>query len=114
MFIDHYETLKVPPGATELEIRNAYLALAKVNHPDITSGTGIFSQITASYRILRDAKLRRQYDDECALLKMPCVPCLGCTGRGVVDRQAGFGRSVRQPCAKCGGSGRQTVSEVKK
>eukprot|EP00456_Euglypha_rotunda_P092296 TRINITY_DN97193_c0_g1_i2.p1 TRINITY_DN97193_c0_g1~~TRINITY_DN97193_c0_g1_i2.p1 ORF type:complete len:180 (-),score=26.46 TRINITY_DN97193_c0_g1_i2:10-549(-) len=66
MTTDHYKTLRVSPNATATEIREAYLKLAKVYHPDVNPGNAQaeskFKTINSAFQILNDSSQRAQYD----------------------------------------------------
>ena len=60
-----YKILQVDPSATEAQIRNAYRALAREHHPDVSShpaARDIFQDIQRAYEILSDPERRRKYD----------------------------------------------------
>lgn len=60
-----YQILEVSTQATPEEIKRAYRVLAKKYHPDSNSAQGVaerFNEISEAYQILRDEKLRRDYD----------------------------------------------------
>ncbi len=67
---DYYTVLGVPRGASDVEIRRAFRALAKALHPDSKQpGTrGIaeydFTLLTEAYETLRDQSRRRAYDEQ--------------------------------------------------
>jgi DnaJ-class molecular chaperone len=65
-FRDYYETLEVPRGATEEEIRKAYRKLARKHHPDVNrsdkSAEEKFKEINEAYEVLSDAEKRKRYD----------------------------------------------------
>lgn len=76
---NHYQTLEVPPGATQAEIKQAYRRLAKLFHPDSNQPTANHDRITsinAAYEVLGDPKRRQFYDRE-----------IGHTVTSVSDRQ---------------------------
>jgi len=62
---DLYEILGVARGASDDQIRRAYLKLVKELHPDVNPSKAAeerFKKITAAHEILGDPQRRRQYD----------------------------------------------------
>lgn len=63
---DYYETLGVPKGASEAEIKKAYRRLAKECHPDLHKGDAAkearFKELQEAYAVLGDADKRASYD----------------------------------------------------
>lgn len=60
---DHYQTLGVPRGATDDEIKQAFRRLAMKHHPDRGGDEQKFKQINEAYDTLSDANKRQQYDN---------------------------------------------------
>ena len=63
--VDFYAILGVAPEATEEDIGRAYRLLAKQLHPDAGatgSQTEQFKEVSAAYAVLKDVKVRRDYD----------------------------------------------------
>jgi DnaJ-class molecular chaperone len=65
-FRDYYDTLEVPRGATEEEIRKSYRKLARKYHPDVNRNDKAaeekFKEINEAYQVLSDAEKRKRYD----------------------------------------------------
>ena len=62
---DPYEILGVPRGATDDQIRRAYLKLVKELHPDVNpskTAEARFKKVTAAHDIVGDPDRRRQFD----------------------------------------------------
>jgi DnaJ-class molecular chaperone len=63
---NYYETLGVPEGASEEEIRKAFRRLAKKHHPDVNPGDksaeARFKEINEANEVLGDRKKREEYD----------------------------------------------------
>lgn len=58
-----YETLGVPKGASEEEIKKAYRRLAAKHHPDRGGDTAKFQEIQGAYETLTDPVKRQQHDN---------------------------------------------------
>lgn len=58
-----YETLGVPKGASEDEIKRAYRKLAAKHHPDRGGDTAKFQEIQSAYETLSDPQRRAQHDN---------------------------------------------------
>ncbi len=64
---NYYILLGISPGATEDEVKQAYLRLAKIYHPDKNKSpdaTKKMADINLAYEILRDSHRRKKYDLE--------------------------------------------------
>jgi len=57
-----YETLGVPKGASESEIKRAYRKLAGQHHPDKGGDQAKFKDISVAYDTLSDANKKAEYD----------------------------------------------------
>ncbi len=64
--VNYYETLKVSPKASRVEIKSAYRRLARKLHPDKNEGSEqtarAFAAIAEAYEILGNPKERAEYD----------------------------------------------------
>lgn len=59
-----YQTLGVPQGASDEEIKRAYRKLAAQHHPDKQGGdTAKFQEIQSAYETLSDPQKRQQHDN---------------------------------------------------
>ena len=62
---DYYETLGVPKGASQGEIKDAFRKLARQYHPDVSKEADAeekFKQINEAYAVLSDEEKRAAYD----------------------------------------------------
>ncbi|MDZ4169982.1 MAG: J domain-containing protein [Coriobacteriia bacterium] len=65
--MDHYRTLQVTRDAEPEVIERAYKALSLKYHPDVNPGAGRsatrrMQRLNEAYAVLRDPRLRRDYD----------------------------------------------------
>src|ERR1700743_2429809 len=83
---DYYETLSVPRGASEDDIRKAYRKLARKYHPDLNPGDKSaedrFKNVQEAYEILSDTKKRQMYDQVGFYSENGGYPGAGPAGRG--------------------------------
>jgi DnaJ family protein A protein 2 len=61
---DYYLALGILPGATSLEIKNAYRRLAMLHHPDRQGDPVKFKQISEAADVLTDEDKRKEYDKQ--------------------------------------------------
>ncbi|EDV37498.1 uncharacterized protein Dana_GF13472 [Drosophila ananassae] len=65
----HYEVLNISDDSSSQDVRNAFVKLSKLYHPDVKSNadsperTARFLQISEAYQTLIKPQLRRNYDD---------------------------------------------------
>lgn len=66
-FKDYYESLGVPRGASEAEIKRAFRKLARQYHPDVAKdkkkAEEKFKEINEAYEVLSDPAKRKKYDE---------------------------------------------------
>ena len=64
---DYYETLGVPRGASEAEIKKSFRKLARQYHPDVAKdkkqAEEKFKEINEAYEVLSDREKRKKYDE---------------------------------------------------
>ena len=60
---DYYQTLGVPRGASQDEIKQAFRRMAAQHHPDRGGDTATFQEVQAAYATLSDPEKRQQYDN---------------------------------------------------
>jgi DnaJ-class molecular chaperone len=100
----HYTTLSAHRGTKTAELKAKWRVLAFALHPDRPEGDkDRFAEASEAYHTLSDSKLRVKYDQELALLT---IPCRTCEGKGFTYTQQGFTRTP-VACAECEGCGRQ-------
>ncbi|XP_025423916.1 dnaJ homolog subfamily C member 4 [Sipha flava] len=60
-----YDILNLKPGCTKKEIRNSFIKLSKLNHPDVCgpSANDRFIRINEAYTILMDDDKKNSYDE---------------------------------------------------
>ena len=71
---DYYGLLGIPESASEEQIRSAYHEAARKYHPDSNRSASrvfMFEAVTEAYKVLRDARKRREYDGKRA--KSLCI-----------------------------------------
>lgn len=69
--MDCYKTLNLLKNASVDDVRNAYLELSRLHHPDKNNGVNYFYneisskflEINSAYNILRNKKTRQEYDE---------------------------------------------------
>lgn len=92
----HYEVLGLTPGSTAKEIREAFLRLAEVHHPDKGGTHDAMAELNRAYIALRDD--RKAYGLWLDMTKNRCKKCRG-TGK-VPD-----GFKNKKLCPTCNGVG---------
>ncbi|KAJ9466123.1 Chaperone protein DnaJ [Diplonema papillatum] len=63
---DHYATLGLCRRASDQDIKDAYRRKARLYHPDKNSGSGgeQFKKVHEAYQVLKDRRLRTEYDEK--------------------------------------------------
>ena len=64
--VNYYDTLKVSPKASGVEIKSAYRRLARKLHPDVNNGSEDtarkFAEIAEAYEVIGNSRQRAAYD----------------------------------------------------
>jgi len=67
-YVSHYDTLDVNPECTKTEIREAWLKLSMLYHPDLNEGNEVaakkFMEVKEAYKILVNDEKRKEYNDQ--------------------------------------------------
>jgi curved DNA-binding protein CbpA len=61
--LDYYQVLEIKQTADQIEIKQGYLKLAKIHHPDLKGEEAKFKQINQAYEILRNENDKQIYDE---------------------------------------------------
>jgi DnaJ-class molecular chaperone len=98
----YYGVLGVHRQSEPPEIRRAWLALAKVHHPDRGGNEQVMMRINRAYETLGDAFLKRAYDKSNSLVMNECGSC---RGEGCRWKTQGFKHRTSLRCDDCQGAG---------
>lgn len=83
MVTNHYDVLGVGEAATQEDIKRAYYGKARSYHPDSHAGSSTavlgeaqraMSELNGAWNVLRDKRLRREYDRVLAERSQPTMP----------------------------------------
>jgi len=97
----YYQILGVPFAASHEEVHDAFLALAKKWHPDLTQtykDAAAFQGISEAYAALKNKSRRRDYDKGLMIFYLLCPSC---KGRG----KTMTGVAAHKTCVNCAGHG---------
>ncbi len=61
-FVDYYKALNVTPSASATQLRQAYLALAKKQHPGKGGSVHTMRLLNHAYATLKNPALKNEYD----------------------------------------------------
>lgn len=108
--INPWKILGVHRKSSDEEVRDNYLAMAKLYHPDkIKVGArgsdaayNTFLLATKSYNMIKNKVVRNV---NIGHLKVECDDCTKCWGAGVTTRSRGLTGKEYTACKGCGGSG---------
>lgn len=89
-----FRELGLEPSASPLQVRAAYLARARTEHPDAGGDPALFAFLAEAYRVATERARSTSRAD-----------CAACQGTGKVLSGKGWGRRA-DPCAVCGGDGK--------
>jgi hypothetical protein len=87
--VDYYAALGIEPGAGDDEIARAYRRRAKELHPDAGAPVEVadrFNEVSRAYEVLRDERLRRDYD----AVRAGVLPRTDLAGAAVVGVRGGL------------------------
>jgi curved DNA-binding protein len=101
--INPWAILGVHRASSPEEIREAYYALAKKNHPDVGGDLTTISQINQAWTLLMMPP--KAFSQFLAALKAKYPVCRGCNTSGYSFRTKGMTKATRKPCNSCGGAG---------
>jgi len=99
---NYYTILGVHAESDDAEIKKAYQLLTRQFHPDRGGDPEKFTDVTGAYSHVRHAAARAQLRSSYALVAPMCVAC---NGAGCTQRQKGFTKVTKAPCASCQGAG---------
>jgi len=101
---NYYWILEVPASATQIQIRRAYLKLARKYHPDLNPANRLaeekFKELQEAYKVLSDPDRRSQYDDQNRPQARPSqrrrsTPPSRSAGRAPSPARQGFGEFIQ-------------------
>jgi DnaJ-class molecular chaperone len=106
--INPWQILGIHRASDQEEIRQAYYAAAKANHPDVGGDTAKFTMINQAWTILTMPP--KAFNQFLAALKAKYPVCRACNTAGYSFRTKGMTKATRIPCNSCGGAGHTIVN----
>lgn len=100
--LNPFELLGVNRSSTDEEIRNSFIKLAAVHHPDKSGDSEKFIEVNQAYQTIRTKFSRNLFVES---LKLTHTPCSLCSGRGVFVRSKSITQRSTKTCTSCWGLG---------